>query len=81
MEELTLILGLIDILKNENINIYYHIFTDGRDTKPNEALNFIKILQGKINETKTGKIATISGRYYAMDRDNRWDRIKKLMTK
>ena len=71
------LLGLIDILKNENINIYYHIFTDGRDTKPHEALNFIKILQGKINETKTGKIATISGRYYAMDRDNRWDRIKK----
>lgn len=71
------LLGLIDILKNENINIYYHIFTDGRDTKPHEALNFIKILQDKINETKTGKIATISGRYYAMDRDNRWDRIQK----
>ena len=71
------LLGLIDILKNENINIYYHIFTDGRDTTPHEALNFIKILQDKINETKAGEIATISGRYYAMDRDNRWDRIKK----
>lgn len=78
------LLGLIDILKDENITIYYHIFTDGRDTTPHEALNFIKTLEDKINETKTGKIATISGRYYAMDRDNRWDRIQKtydIMTK
>ena len=72
------LLGLIDMLKDEKINhIYYHIFTDGRDTTPHEALNFIKILQDKISETQTGEIATISGRYYAMDRDNRWDRIKK----
>ena len=71
------LLGLIDILKKENINIYYHIFTDGRDTTPNEAINFIKILEDKIKETNTGKIASVSGRYYAMDRDNRWDRIKK----
>lgn len=72
------LLGLIDILKNESINnIYYHLFTDGRDTKPNESLKFIKILENKINETNTGQIATICGRYYAMDRDNRWDRIQK----
>ena len=72
------LLGLIDVLKNEKINhIYYHLFTDGRDTTPHEALNFIKTLQDKIKETKTGEIATISGRYYAMDRDNRWNRIKK----
>ena len=72
------LLGLIEILKDEKINhIYYHVFTDGRDTTPHEALNFIKILQEKIKETKVGEISTISGRYYAMDRDNRWDRIKK----
>ena len=72
------LLGLIDILKNEKINhIYYHIFTDGRDTTPHESLKFVKMLQDKINETKTGEIATVSGRYYAMDRDNRWDRVKK----
>ena len=72
------LLGLIDVLKNEKINhIYYHLFTDGRDTTPHEALNFIKTLQDKIKETNTGEIATISGRYYAMDRDNRWNRIKK----
>ena len=71
------LIGLIDILKNQNIKIYYHIFTDGRDTKPKEALKYIKILQNKIKETNCGQIATISGRYYAMDRDNRWSRIEK----
>ena len=72
------LLGLMDILKDEDINnIYYHIFTDGRDTKPKESLKFIKTLEEKINETNKGQIATISGRYYAMDRDNRWDRIEK----
>ena len=72
------LLGLIDILKDEPINnIYYHLFTDGRDTKPNESLKFINILEEKLNKTKAGSIATISGRYYAMDRDNRWDRIEK----
>ncbi len=71
------LMGIIDVLKDKNLNIYYHIFTDGRDTTPHEALKFIHILEDKINETKCGKIATISGRYYAMDRDNRWDRIEK----
>ncbi|MBR3199035.1 MAG: 2,3-bisphosphoglycerate-independent phosphoglycerate mutase [Bacilli bacterium] len=71
------LMAIIDIIKDQNINVYYHIFTDGRDTKPNESLKFIKQLEDKIKETNCGKIATISGRYYAMDRDNRWDRIKK----
>ncbi len=79
------LLELIDVLKEEKINhVYYHIFTDGRDTTPHEALKFIKILQEKIKETQVGEIATVSGRYYAMDRDNRWNRIKKaynVMTK
>ena len=68
--------SLIDILKDKNINVYYHIFTDGRDTKPNESLKYIKQLQDKIKEAHLGQIATVSGRYYAMDRDNRWNRIK-----
>ena len=71
------LIKIIDILKDKNINIYYHLFTDGRDTKPNESLKFLKILEDKIKETNCGKIATISGRYYSMDRDNRWDRIEK----
>lgn len=69
--------GIIDVLKDQNLNIYYHIFTDGRDTTPKKSLEFIQQLEEKIRETNCGKIATISGRYYSMDRDNRWDRIKK----
>ena len=68
--------GLMDILKNQDIDVSYHIFTDGRDTKPNESLKYIKILEEKIKETKLGIITTVCGRYYSMDRDNRWDRIK-----
>ncbi len=72
------LLALIDMIKDNNINkVYYHIFTDGRDTLPNSSLKYFDILQNKINEVGFGKIATISGRYYAMDRDNRWQRIKK----
>ncbi|MBR2840424.1 MAG: 2,3-bisphosphoglycerate-independent phosphoglycerate mutase [Bacilli bacterium] len=68
--------GLIDILKNQDIDVSYHIFTDGRDTKPNKSIKYIDLLEEKINETKLGKISTVCGRYYSMDRDNRWDRIK-----
>ena len=71
------LLKIIDILKEYNIKVYYHIFTDGRDTKPYDSLKFIHKLQNKIKETKVGAISTISGRYYSMDRDNRWNRIKK----
>ena len=71
------LMGIIDVLKKYDIKVYYHVFTDGRDTLPHTSLNFISELEDKIKETKVGKIATISGRYYAMDRDNRWDRIKK----
>ncbi|TKK71692.1 2,3-bisphosphoglycerate-independent phosphoglycerate mutase [Ilyomonas limi] len=55
--------------------VYIHAFTDGRDTDPKSGLGFIKGLQMHLDET-VGRIATVSGRYYAMDRDKRWDRIK-----
>ncbi len=55
--------------------VYIHAFTDGRDTDPKSGLGFISELQSHLDET-VGKIATVSGRYYAMDRDKRWDRIK-----
>ena len=58
-------------------NIYIHVFTDGRDTGPQAALSHISKLQRKLKEIKIGQIATISGRYYAMDRDKRWDRTKR----
>lgn len=69
--------SLIDLCKKENVtNVYYHMFLDGRDTLPSCTLKYLDMLQEKIDEVGFGSIATISGRYYAMDRDNNWDRIK-----
>jgi 2,3-bisphosphoglycerate-independent phosphoglycerate mutase len=56
--------------------VYVHAFLDGRDTPPASALGFVKELEAKMAEIGVGKIATISGRYYAMDRDNRWERVQ-----
>lgn len=68
--------ALATICKKHNLeNVYIHAFTDGRDTDPKSGLNFLEDLQDHLNKT-TGKIATITGRYYAMDRDKRWERIK-----
>lgn len=55
--------------------VYIHAFTDGRDTDPKSGISYIKELQQHLDKT-VGAIATITGRYYAMDRDNRWERIK-----
>ena len=66
---------LIDVAQEENVkSIYLHAFTDGRDCDPNSGLNFIKELTDRLNGPK---LATVCGRYYAMDRDKRWERIKK----
>ena len=68
--------GLLSVLEKENCkNVFVHAFTDGRDTDPKSGLGFIKDLQDHLNRT-TGKIASICGRYYAMDRDKRWERVK-----
>lgn len=70
--------GLLDMIKTNGIEkVYIHVFTDGRDTLPNIAMTYIEQLEQKLKQLKIGSIATISGRYYAMDRDNRWERIKK----
>lgn len=72
------LLYLIDKAKENNITqLYFHVFLDGRDTAPNSAKQFLDILNNKIKESEIGSIATISGRFYAMDRDNRWERIEK----
>ena len=55
--------------------VFVHAFTDGRDTDPKSGLNYVKDLQQHLNSS-TGKIASVSGRYYAMDRDKRWERVK-----
>jgi 2,3-bisphosphoglycerate-independent phosphoglycerate mutase len=56
--------------------VYVHAFLDGRDTPPRSAANSLRKMEEKLKETGRGKIATIMGRYFAMDRDNRWDRIQ-----
>ncbi|WP_099159934.1 2,3-bisphosphoglycerate-independent phosphoglycerate mutase [Virgibacillus ndiopensis] len=63
--------------ENELEKVYVHAFLDGRDVGPQTAKEFIKQTQDKMNEYGVGKFATISGRYYSMDRDKRWDRVKK----
>src|SRR6476469_7259438 len=68
--------AICDVCKNEGAeNVFIHAFTDGRDTDPKSGLGFITELQSHLNNS-TGKIATVSGRYYAMDRDKRWERVK-----
>jgi 2,3-bisphosphoglycerate-independent phosphoglycerate mutase len=56
--------------------VFVHVFTDGRDTPPDSGLGFVRELEDFIVRLGTGRIATVSGRYYAMDRDKRWERIK-----
>ncbi|TWO33207.1 2,3-bisphosphoglycerate-independent phosphoglycerate mutase [Seonamhaeicola sediminis] len=70
------LLGLVDAANEYGVaNSYVHGFTDGRDVDPKSGVGFVKQLQDYIKNTNT-KIASISGRYYAMDRDKRWERIK-----
>lgn len=68
--------AILDVCKNEGLkNVYIHAFTDGRDCDPKSGLGFINELQQHLDLT-VGKIASIVGRYYAMDRDKRWERVK-----
>jgi 2,3-bisphosphoglycerate-independent phosphoglycerate mutase len=57
--------------------VYLHAFTDGRDTPPNSGINYIRQIEAKMRELNVGRVATVIGRYYAMDRDNRWPRVEK----
>ena len=71
------LLSLLEMCKNNDIkNVYIDVFTDGRDTYEKSAITYLDLLNSKINELGIGKISTISGRYYAMDRDNNFDRLK-----
>ena len=70
--------GLLEMAKRRDFeNVYVHCFLDGRDTPPASAEGYITQLEEKMREKGIGKIASLSGRYYAMDRDKRWDRVKK----
>ncbi|MFL0247748.1 2,3-bisphosphoglycerate-independent phosphoglycerate mutase [Candidatus Clostridium stratigraminis] len=69
--------ALIKLAKNRGLNkVYIHAFLDGRDVQPGSAKNYIIELEDYLKEIGIGKIATISGRYYAMDRDKRWERVQ-----
>ncbi len=75
---ITHLYGLLELAKKEGLkNVYVHAFLDGRDTAPTSGKGFLTDLTNKMNELGVGKIATIMGRYYVMDRDNRWDRVEK----
>lgn len=68
--------AITDTCKSEGLeNVFIHAFTDGRDTDPKSGLGYISDLEKHL-ETSTGRIASITGRYYAMDRDKRWERVK-----
>ena len=71
------IYALCEMAKQQGVsNVFIHAFTDGRDCDPKSGLHFIQELEQELAKT-TGKIASVVGRYYAMDRDNRWERVKK----
>lgn len=70
--------ALLKLMKKQGVpNVYVHAFTDGRDTSPTGGVEYVKQFEKQAEEIGVGKIASVVGRYYAMDRDNRWERIKK----
>ena len=72
------LLALLELAAAKGFDkVYIHAFMDGRDTPPKSGANYMDALQKAINEIGVGRVATISGRYYAMDRDNRWDRVEQ----
>ena len=70
--------GVLELAKKKNVTrCFLHAFTDGRDTPPHSGLGYVKQVEAKMAEIGIGRIATVTGRYYAMDRDNRWPRVEK----
>ena len=73
----THIYGLLELAKRSGLeNVFVHCFLDGRDTPPASGKDFVAELEAKMAEIGVGKVASVMGRYYAMDRDNRWDRVE-----
>ncbi|MGH9328467.1 MAG: 2,3-bisphosphoglycerate-independent phosphoglycerate mutase [Terriglobia bacterium] len=70
--------ALLRMVKENGVsNVFVHAFLDGRDTPPTRGAEYLTALQEKMKEFGVGKVSTVTGRYYAMDRDNRWERIQK----
>ena len=71
------IFGLLELAKRQGLEkVYVHCFLDGRDTPPASGKEYVEQLEAKMKEIGVGEVASVSGRYYAMDRDNRWDRVE-----
>lgn len=76
--EISHIFALLAMAKEQGApRVFVHVLLDGRDTPPGSALGFVKELEEKMELDGSGRIATVSGRYYTMDRDNRWERVEK----
>jgi 2,3-bisphosphoglycerate-independent phosphoglycerate mutase len=70
--------GLLEMAKRNGVkDVYVHCFMDGRDVPPSSGKDYVQQLEAKMAQLGIGKIASVMGRYYAMDRDNRWDRVEK----
>ena len=70
------IYGLLELAKKQGIkNVYVHCFLDGRDTPPTSGKEYVEQLEERMKEIGVGEVASVMGRYYAMDRDNRWERV------
>ena len=75
---ITHIYGILELAKRQGLDkVYVHCFLDGRDTPPASGKEYVEQLEAKMKEIGVGEVASVSGRYYAMDRDNRWDRVEK----
>jgi len=75
---LTHLYALLEMSKKQNVEqVFVHCFMDGRDTPPESGAGYIEQIQKEMRQIGAGKIATVSGRYYAMDRDKRWDRVER----
>ncbi len=76
--QLAHLFALLEMAKRHGVTrVFVHAFTDGRDTPPESGVGFLQALEEKMKQLGVGQIASISGRYYAMDRDNRWPRIER----
>jgi len=70
--------ALLEMAKQQRVeNVFVHCFMDGRDTPPTSGRDYVRQLQQKMRELGVGEVATLTGRYYAMDRDNRWERVER----
>ena len=70
--------AILELAKRKGVEkVVYHAFTDGRDTPPQSGLGFMETVLAKMREIGVGRVGSVGGRYYGMDRDNRWDRVQK----